>query len=221
MKRNSLDVITVKEKKINNRVLRSGFLRRSPIADHRKQYLPIRSPIPIFLLCRIIYSDTPIRNFRHLFRAWISFWEWISPLGDSCEGDFLIWGVEGEFFRHFFKNIYLSHLNVWSCSAFLFLQSCNSLHRAQAWFCELYMRWSFMPGSHIGLFRLQCVCSPCVVRKRCRSSTDCAFTQESATDLWLFTTNTTFIHYFDFKSKHCHWKCFFSIVIVSMFIKIT
>ncbi len=56
-----------------------------------------------------------------------------------------------------------------------------------------------MPGSHVGLFRLQCVCSPCVVRKRCRSSTDCAFTQESATDLWLFTTNTTFIHYFDFK----------------------
>ncbi len=44
-----------------------------------------------------------------------------------------------------------------------------------------------MPGSHIGLFRLQCVCSPCVVRKRCRSSTDC------------FHTNTTFIHYFDFK----------------------
>ncbi len=76
------------------------------------------------------------------------------------------------------------------------------------------MRWPFMPGSHIGLFRLQCVCSPCVVRKRCRSSTDCAFTQESATDLWLFTTNTTFIHYFDFKSKHCHWKCFFSIVII-------
>ncbi len=57
-----------------------------------------------------------------------------------------------------------------------------------------------MPGSHIGLLRLQSVCSPCVVRKRCRSSTDCAFTQESATDLWLFTTNTTFIHYFDFKS---------------------
>ncbi len=133
------------------------------------------------------------------------FWEWISPLGDTCERGF---------FNLRFKNIYLSHVNVWSCSAFLFLQSCNSLHTAQAWFCELYMRWTFMPGSHIGLFRLQCVCSPCVVRKRCRSSTDCAFTQESATDLWLFTTNTTFIHYFDFKSKHCHWKCFFSIVII-------
>ncbi len=57
------------------------------------------------------------------------------------------------------------------------------------------------------LFCLQCVCSPCAVRKRCRSSTDCAFTQESATDLWLFTTNT-FIHYFDFKSKHFHRICF-------------
>ncbi len=25
----------------------------------------------------------------------------------------------------------------------------------------------------------------------------------------LFTTNTTFIHHFYFKSKHCYWKCFF------------
>ncbi len=50
----------------------------------------------------------------------------------------------------------------------------------------------------------QCVCSPCALRKRCRSSTDCAFTQESATNLWLFTTNTTFIHDFDFNFKHCH-----------------
>ncbi len=127
------------------------------------------------------------------------FWEWISPLGDSCERGFFNLRGGGGSFKTFFKNIYLSHLNVWSCSAFLFLQSCNSLHTAQAWFCELYMRWPFMPGSHIGLFRLQCVCSPCVVRKRCRSSTDFAFTQESATGLWLFTTNTTFIHYFDFK----------------------
>ncbi len=41
----------------------------------------------------------------------------------------------------------------------------------------------------------------------------CAFIWESAPDPWLFTTNTTFIHYFDFKSKHCYLKCFFSIVI--------
>ncbi len=43
--------------------------------------------------------------------------------------------------------------------------------------------------------------------------TVCAFIWESAPDPWLFTTNTTFIHYFDFKSKHCYLKCFFSIVI--------
>ncbi len=103
-----------------------------PIADHRKQYLPIRSPIPIFLLCRIIYSDTPIRIFWHLFRAWISFLRMNSPLRWLLwEGIFFIWGVEGAFFFTFFKNIYLSHLNVWSRSAFLFLQSCNSLHTAK------------------------------------------------------------------------------------------
>ncbi len=61
-----------------------------------------------------------------------------------------------------------------------------------------------MPGSHIGLLSLQCVCSPCVVCVSGAEAALTAFTQESATDLWLFTTNTTFIHYFDFKSKHCH-----------------
>ncbi len=37
----------------------------------------------------------------------------------------------------------------------------------------------------------------------------CAFTWESAPVPWLFTTNTTLIHYFDFKSKHCGLKCFY------------
>ncbi len=37
----------------------------------------------------------------------------------------------------------------------------------------------------------------------------CAFTWESAPVPWLFTTNTTLIHYFDFKSKHCCFKCFY------------
>ncbi len=37
----------------------------------------------------------------------------------------------------------------------------------------------------------------------------CAFTWESAPVPWLFTTNTTLIHYFDFKSKHCCLKCFY------------
>ncbi len=43
----------------------------------------------------------------------------------------------------------------------------NSLHIAKAWFHELYVRWP-TPGSHI--LHLQCICSPCVVCKRCRSS---------------------------------------------------
>ncbi len=47
-------------------------------ADHRSQKAVSADPITdtdlfeaFFLLCRIIYSDTPIRIFRHLFRAWI------------------------------------------------------------------------------------------------------------------------------------------------------
>ncbi len=82
----------------------------------------------------------------------------------------------------------------------------NSLHTAQAWFGELYE--AFTPDSHI--LCLQCVYSPCTQYQQ----TVHAFTQESTTDPWLFTTNTTFIHYFDFKSKHCFLKCSFSIVIL-------
>ncbi len=44
------------------------------------------------------------------------------------------------------------------------------------------------------------------------------FTQESTTDFNtvcdLFTTNTTCIHYFDFKSKLCYWKCFFIVILL-------
>ncbi len=110
MKRNSLDVITVKEKKINNR----GAPIRIFEADHRL-------PITESSICR---SDHRYRSFYYveLFIVILQsgildiysgpefhFWEWISPLGDSCEGDFLIWGVEGEFFRHFSKiYIYLT-----------------------------------------------------------------------------------------------------------------
>ncbi len=128
---------------------------------------------------------------------------------------FLFEGWKGAFFRFKKKKKYLSHLNVWLCTAFLFWQLCNcgtianTQHKPD--FHELYVRRPFTPGSHI--LRLQCVCSPCAVCKRCGSSTDCAFTQESTTDPWPFTTNTL-IHYFDFKSKNCYWKCFFSIVIL-------
>ncbi len=196
-------------------MFRSGFLRPITDHDHRKQYLPIWSPIPIFLSCIIIYSDDPIKIFRHLFRAWISFLKMNSPLRWLLwEGIFSFEGWRGAFFRHFSKNIFISpKCLIMQCIFVLTIVQLwhNSLHTAQAWFHELYVRWPTL-GSHI--LRLQCVCSPCAVRKRCRSSTDCAFTQESATDPWLFTTNTTFIHYFDFKSKHCYLKCFFSIVIL-------
>ncbi len=71
------------------------------------------------------------------------------------------------------------------------------------------------PGSH--KLCLQFVCSPCGLRMRCRSSTDSFwFHTGHACSLLLihgFTTNTTFIHYFELKSKQCYWKCFFSIVI--------
>ncbi len=124
----------------------------------------------------------------------------------TCEGDFFIWGVEGGIFWQF-KNIYCLTLNVWSCTAFLFWQSCNcctiayTQHKPD--FMSLYVRWP-TPGSHI--LRLQCVCSPCVVRKRCRNSFHTGVLQ---TDPWLFTTDTTFIYYFDFKSKTLLLKMLF------------
>ncbi len=52
-----------------------------------------------------------------------------------------------------------------------------------------------MPGSHIGLFRLQCVYA---VHVRYVSGAEAALTVlshrslQTATDLWLFTTYTTF-----------------------------
>ncbi len=76
----------------------------------------------------------------------------------------------------------------------------NSLHTTLALFCELYVWQRFTPGSHI-----YSVCSVYAVYVRYISSaeaaqTQCAFTQ----DPWLYTPNTTFIHYFDFKSKYCY-----------------
>ncbi len=143
-------------------VLRSGFLR--PITE--KQNLPIRSLIPIFLKhsflsCRIFHSYDPINIFRHLFRAWISFWKSIPLICNSCDRGFLIWRVEECIFRHFSKNIYLSNLNVWSCTAFLFWQSfnCCTIAYTQPDFISCMWDGPFTSDSHI--LRLQCVCSPC------------------------------------------------------------
>ncbi len=76
-------------------VLRSGFLR--PITGCQSQKPVSADPITdtdlftaIFLSCTIIYSDTPISIFRHLFSAWISFLKMggIPLLGDSRESGF-------------------------------------------------------------------------------------------------------------------------------------
>ncbi len=125
-----------------------------------------------FLSCRIIYSHTPIKIFRHLFRAWISFLKMggISFLGDSCERGFIfILRVGGGHFSDIFqKYIFISpNCLIMQCLFdFTLVQLLhNSLHTEQAWFRELYVRQPFTPGSHI--LRLQCVCSPCAVCKRC------------------------------------------------------
>ena len=114
--------------------------------------------------------------------------------------------MDGSIFLTFFKNIFISTKCLIMHCIFVLtivLYCCTiayTQHKPDLVSCEVafFTRFTHTPFVH----------------KLCRSSTDCAFTQESATDLWLFTTNTTFIHYFDFKSKRCFWKCFFSIVIL-------
>ncbi len=142
-------------------VLRSGFLR--PITDCRSQKAVSANPItdtdlfkPIFLSCRIIYSDDPISICRHLFRAWILFLNGgNSSLRWLLWEDFLIWGVDGGTFRHY--------------------------NRA-------------------------------VVAEKLTHSTR-LISHRSPLPIHLFTTNTTFIHDFDSKSKHCYWKCFVIVII--------
>lgn len=133
---------------------------------------------------------------------------------------FLIWGVGGgcEGCWHFFKNIYLSHLNVCSCTAF-FLTTVqlwqNSLHTAQALFCELYDLYVYQVHTYS-------VCSAHAVQVQYISSAEaagahCAFTQESATEPGLFT-NTTFIHYFDCQiQKHSDNYFFLHSILIQSF----
>ncbi len=123
----------------------------------------------------------------------------------------LRWHLWGAFFFDIFQKYIFISPNIWSCTAFLFWQSCNcgtiayTQHEPDFVSC---MWGSVKPGSHI--LCLQCECSPCVVRKWCRSSTDCAFTQKSATDPLLFITNTTFIHYwFQFQIQTLFLKILF------------
>ncbi len=94
------------------RVLRSGYLR--PIADHRKQYLPIRSPIPIFLKPSFYHVELLIvmiqsRFFDIYSKPEFYFWKWIPLLGDSCErGFFNLRGGGGHFLDIFQKYIFIS-----------------------------------------------------------------------------------------------------------------
>ncbi len=86
----------------------------------------------------------------------------------------------------------------------------NSLHTAQAWFHELYVRWPFTPGSHI--LRLQYVCSPCVVLNQHRL---CMLSHMSP--YWsvaVYHKHNIYFLFFYFTYKHCYWMCFFSIVIL-------
>ncbi len=133
-----------------------------------------------------------------------------SPLKWLVKGIFLFEGWRGAFFWQF-KNIYLSHLNVWSCTAFLFWQSCNCCTIAYT-----QHKPDFMSCMWGGLHQVHTysVCSAYAVHVWYASGAETAFTQESATDPWLFTTDTTCIYYFDFKSKHCYLKCFFGVVIL-------
>ncbi len=82
-------------------VLRSGFLRPITESSICRSPIPTSITIPIFLKPSFfsVYNYTPIKIFRHLFRAWISFLKMNSPLRWLLwEGIFLIWGVEGVIF---------------------------------------------------------------------------------------------------------------------------
>ncbi len=78
-------------------------------------------------------------------------WKWIPLLGNSCERGFffIIWGVEGILIIYIFiyqKYIFISpeRLIVHYIFVLTTVQLLhNSLHTAQAWFHELYVRWAF------------------------------------------------------------------------------
>ncbi len=99
------------------------------------------------------------------FWKWGEFPSWVTHV----RGDFFILRVGGGHFSDIFqKYIFISpNCLIMQCLFdFTLVQLLhNSLHTEQAWFRELYVRQPFTPGSHI--LRLQCVCSPCAVCKRC------------------------------------------------------
>ncbi len=103
------------------------FIRGAPVRIWgRSQKAVCRSDTDLFktfLSCRIIYNDDPIKICRYLLNSGISFLKMNSPLRWLLWEDFSFEGWRpGQFFFFFtlFKNIHFSHLNVWSCTAFLF-----------------------------------------------------------------------------------------------------
>ncbi len=87
-------------------------------------------------------------------------------------------GSKCHFCRHFSRNIFIFFKRLimdWIFVLTIVQLLHNSLHTAQARFRELYEAAFCTWFSHI--LRLQCVCSPCAVHKRCRSSMDCTVTE--------------------------------------------
>ncbi len=95
------------------------------------------------------------------------FWKWIPLLGNACERIFNLKGGGG----HFSKIKYLSYLNFWSCTAFLFWQSFNccttayTQHKPDFMSCMWY--GPLIPGSHILRYQvcMQSMCGTQAVQK--------------------------------------------------------
>ncbi len=120
------------------------------VADHRKQYLPIQSTLPMFLKpslsCRIIYSNDPINILDIYSGPECNFWKRIPLLGNSCERGFLIWRVEEGIFVYIFqKYIFISpKCLIMHC---IFVTIAYTQHKPD--FMSCMWDWPFTPGSHI------------------------------------------------------------------------
>ncbi len=159
-------------------VLRSGFLRLIKITDHRKQYLPIWSPISIFLMPSFYHVEFFIVMIQSRFLlTFIQGLNLILKMNSHplVREDFLFEGWKRAFLWTFKKNIYIfiSHKSL-NMHCILFWQSFNfcTIACTRPDFMSCMWDGPFTPDSHI--LRLQCVCSPCVQCPcvQCRS-TEC------------------------------------------------
>ncbi len=142
------------------------FLRL--ITDHRKQYLPIRLLIPIFLKLSLYHVELFILMIQSRFLDIYSgpefhFWKLIPLIVDSCErGLFNLRGGGGHFREIFQTYIFiLPTFLTMHCIFVLTLDQLlhNSLHIAQAWFCELCARQCYIRFTHSPFaVRMQFMC---------------------------------------------------------------